>query len=1393
MFVHEKQAEIVFEMKQSIFILLLAVAVFTSAATPYKVRYITADDGLSRNLVHQIFKDSRGFIWIATAKGLDRYDGYNLLQYNSTQRDTHLQSDFVNCVEEDNAGNLWIGTDNGLFFLDYQTGVVSEAASLFRMDKNNLKQRFHIIRKDENNRLWLGHSQGISLLSVNNAGSFVLEEVYKSENVADIMLLNGSIFIAEDNQVFRLIKGSAPLYSRLRGDEKLRNLAGAVNVLFHDAGNLWIGTATGLYRYELSSENLRHYTHNMNDEESLSSNAVTDIARSNEGQILVGTLIGLNIFDYQTNQFRRITSDQGYVGEKLNNNFVSSIYADNNIIWVGTEKGGVNMLFPDQQFFSNLKHQPGVQGSLSNNPVNAIYEDDEGDLWVGIVEGGLNFRKKGSKEFRHFISEPGNASSLSHNSISAITQDHEGNYWFGTWGMGLNFMKKKHKNNPVFERFIDTGSTPGRIISNFVAALAPDKQNNGMWVGTRAGLDFVDLKTRSFRHILSSLPNAKALRLITGMTIDESGRLWVGTGNGLFCIDLSKSDLAKNEINYRHFHFELSNPESGIIEKINCILQTRDGRLWFGSNGNGLYLLDEQQGKPVFTKYDVSNGLLDNVIYGMLEDDAGNIWMSTDKGLCAFNPGANHFRSFTIVDGLASNQFYWDAYFRGSDGKMYFGHMSGLTIFDPLKYIPPMIKNTVAITRIAVLNENVLPANRKNAADYLRFESNFLKKLILRESDKTFSVEFSALSYFLPDKIKYAYRLRGFDNAWKEVTADRRFANFTNIKHGKYYFDVKCTNADGSWSDLITSFEIRVIPPFYKTWWFLGLFMLLTGYGAYNIFTYRIRSLKKQEVHLKQLVAERTREIEEQKEKVQEATLDKIAFFTNITHEFRTPVTLILGPVERALKLSTNPKVLEQLNIVSRNSRLLLSLINQLMDFRKVDAGKMQLSMTKQNFNDFLDDIILPFEDMGKDRGIVFRKQFRMHVPEFLFDRDSMQKLMGNLLSNAVKFTPDGGTITIVASIYTDKTDNREKLYVAVKDSGKGIPEKDLDKIFERFYQSKSYQGYSGTGQSGTGIGLYLCKKIVELYEGSIIATNSHTGGAAIKFIIPVERQGNGGSTSESGEILLPEETHGHDETHDETARAKPSLLIVEDNSDMRQYIRSLLSEEYHVLEAANGAVGLTLTRQHLPDLIISDIMMPEMDGIEFCRAVKQHFNTSHIPVILLTAKSSIDTQIEGYQTGADAFLVKPFDEELLRAVLENLAEKKRRLQSSFAINMDVSVLDINEESQDKKFLDKALKVVKDNYTNPEFDVAEFIDEMGISRSLLHKKLTNLTGQSASRFVRTYRLNTARELIIKNRETHLMNISEIAYQVGFNDPKYFTRCFTKQFGTQPSMLMEERG
>jgi signal transduction histidine kinase/ligand-binding sensor domain-containing protein/DNA-binding response OmpR family regulator len=1389
-------------MKILISTLLVVFFSLSAHAQTYKVSYLTADEGLSRNMVNYIYKDTKGFMWFATSKGLDRYDGYDFLHYNSTQLDRYLPADVVNCVIEDAMGNYWVGTENGLYFLSFSAGRILSATEKLGVKDEKLNGNISFLQQDADGAIWIGHSGGLTQLSIQHK-EYQSKQVYKSDNLASLLMFNGNVYVAEGNSVFRLVKDNMQQYSKVKSEQGLANLPSEVNTLFYDNSSIWIGTGAGLFRFDPVTETLKHYQHRPGDAASLSSDVITEIRRSKDGPLLVGTLIGLNVYDYQTSSFRKITSDAINTQEVLNNNFISSMYVDDQLVWIGTEKGGVNLLIPDQKFFTHYLHRPTDRRTISGNPVNAIYEDHEGDLLVGTVEGGLNIRKKGTNEFLHVVSNLQSSTSLSHNSVSAITQDYTKDYWIATWGRGLNYMAVKNKNKLIFEQFISQESNKKGISSNFVSSLVSDIQHKGVWIGTRSGVDFVSLPDRTFYQLLKGHPYGSELRFVTGMLIDTKNRLWIGTSNGLFRINLQKTDIRKGIADAAYFKYELSDPESGKIEKINTILQTRDGKIWLGSNGHGIYRLEEQSGKSQFLKIDESDGLIDNVVYGMLEDEAGNIWMSTDRGLCAYNPVQSTFRYFTTADGLISNQFYWDAYFRGSDGKMYFGHVAGLSTFEPLKYSSQLSSNKVTITRITVLNELMYPPGSEMGQKRLKFDdTNRLERIRLHESDKTFSIEFSALSYQLPQKIKYAYRLKGFEDEWQEVKADRRFASFTNIGWGSYTLELKCTNADGSWSNLITTLNIKIVPPFYKSFWFLLVLITLLGYGVYMLLSYRIRMLKNQETHLKNMVEERTQQIEDQKKKleeqarqVQEATVDKISFFTNITHEFRTPITLIMGPVERALKLSTNPQVLEQLHIVRRNSRLLLSLVNQLMDFRKIESDKMELSKAYHDIIEFLEDILLPFEDMGKDRGIVFHKHFRIQTPELYIDKDSLQKVITNLLSNALKFTPDKGIISIVASVYTDKQDQVEKLYVAVKNTGSSIPEDELERIFDRFYQSRSTRKQSGNGQSGTGIGLFLCKRLIELNHGKIEAMNLHGGGVSFRFILPVERK-----QSEVEEFIKPvekftDEQFLEEELHqDETSasRSKSTLLIVEDNPDMRQFIRLLMKDDFTILEASNGVSGLEVTNRYQPDIILSDIMMPDMDGIEFCKRIKSSFTSSHIPVIMLTAKSATETQIESMNSGADAYLTKPFDEELLKAVIRNLNEKKNRTQVSFTEKMDTSVLNISNESQDKKFLDKALDVLKENYTNSDFDVTEFIDAMAISRSLLHKKLTTLAGQSASRFIRTYRLNMAREILKHNRESHSLNISEIAYQVGFNDPKYFTRCFTRHFGIQPSAFMDEK-
>jgi CheY-like chemotaxis protein/AraC-like DNA-binding protein/nitrogen-specific signal transduction histidine kinase len=535
------------------------------------------------------------------------------------------------------------------------------------------------------------------------------------------------------------------------------------------------------------------------------------------------------------------------------------------------------------------------------------------------------------------------------------------------------------------------------------------------------------------------------------------------------------------------------------------------------------------------------------------------------------------------------------------------------------------------------------------------------------------------------------------------------------------------------------------------------------------------------------LLAKQNEKISRQKDEIiqisreiQDVTASKISFFTNITHELRTPLTLIVGPIQRALRISSNPQVMEQLHLVERNAKYLLSLINQLMDFQKVESNKLQITLKRSNLTALFEAVLLPFKAYAKDKGVEFRYCHRLPGGDMLTDEEAIHKVIVNLIGNALKYTPPGGNITIYVAAVRQAAQDR--LYIAVKDTGIGIPPDDIDKVFERFFQSGNHSNASISGQSGTGIGLYLCKQIVSLLNGTIEMKNNRKAGCTFRILLPLQYAAT----------AAPEPDEAPKEPLPPTLPAgtkQAVILVVEDNKEMRDYIHSILSEHYRVVEASLGEEALMMLQSQHIDFILSDLMMPVMDGIELSRRVKADFSISHIPFLMLTAKTSDETRIESYRMGVDDFLSKPFDEELLLVRISNILESRKNLQKRFSYGMDVELLHIEESSKDKKFLDRVMQVVKENYKNPDYDIDDFVAAMGISRSLLYKKIQVLTGQSAGYFIRNYRLNAAYELIQQNRKTHNMNISDIAYSVGFNDPKYFTRCFTKFFHATPSKLM----
>lgn len=1381
-----------------------------SFATRCNIAYITMDNGLPHNFVDDIYKDSQGFLWISTGGGgLARYDGYEFLPYNTNTQRAKLKSNFIREVCEDDYNRLWIVSEGGIDILDLSTLRPTQPEDSSGTFETLVNKPAAAVIKDSKGCLWIYCGGTIHRLVLDVNGDIKnIHTLPATTRAVQSMALRD---VDEDGQVWAGIE-NVPVKLYPADNNKLLSTQAIAGLEFEQSttisaflmkeNEVWIGTSKGLYRHNRNQNITKQYVYERNNPRSISQDYITDLAITSDRQLLVSTLRGLNVYNPITDGYERIMlreNEPDRISPSLNSNFLNCLLIDNDIIWIGTETGGIDKATPRRLAFRSYLHHKDNPSSISQNPVNAVYEDRKGTLWVGTVEGGLNRKPKGSEAFAHYTSDA--PSYLSHNSVSALTADDNNHLWVGTWGNGITLLSLEHPDRRAI-KYISSATHPGFPV-DFIGSVCYDYINKGIWIGANQGIYFYDLATDKISSPFANADTGNVYGSI-GVLIDTKGRLWMGSMEGLYIIDLH-SRAADNTFSYKHLRKKLDDPESHLIEKISCFYQAADGTVWIGSNGYGIYKCIETGAAPHFVSYTTHHGLINDNVRGILEDEWGRLWVSTNNGLSCFDTATNCFVNYTGEDGLPANQFYWNAHFRSAGGILYFGGLKGLVGIEPKLGQAGLPPSKVKLTRLRIMNDEVFPDGKHLDTDIAM--ANVLK---LHESDKSFSIEFSALNYNSQSAATYRYRLLGFDDEWIETSANRRFASYTNLRHGKYTFQVMYL-PEGKMTDIpVTELTVVVSPFFYKRPWFILALILAAIGGTWYAYKRRIHTLEQQRKLLHRTVQERTRELARQNEmlvrqnekitrqktqlinmskKVQELTVDKLAFFTNITHEFRTPITLIIGPIQRALKLSYNPQVIEQLHFVERNSKYLLSLVNQLMDFRKIESGKMDINKSKSDFLKFLDSIVAPFIVFAGERDISIHKYYRLDQSEMLFDQDAMQKVISNLLSNAIKFTPNGGTVSLYVAAFTRK-EGEEELYIGIKDTGTGIAEEDLARIFNRFYQSAGHIRFPVYGQSGTGIGLYLAKRIVQMHGGTIEARNNRSKGASFRILLPISREegaeANGLPVSHPA---MPQESPDFVPSHFSPNRL--TMLIVEDNKDMRGYIRSILSEQYNILEAENGAEALTVLSTCNVDFIISDLMMPVMDGIELSRKVKENFAISHIPFLMLTAKTAQESRIESYRTGVDEYLLKPFNEELLLTRIANILDNRKRHQRQFALKMDVEALEIVEESSDKKFLDKVMEVVKAGYKNPDYEVADFTEAMGVSKSLLNKKMQNLTGQSIGQFIRNYRLNIARELIEMNKTTHNMNISEIAYEVGFNDPKYFTRCFTKRYNVTPSSLFGE--
>jgi len=1461
-------------MRSSLIFILLSLSTLAVPGQDINLRFqhITSEQGLSQNTIDCIMQDSRGFMWFGTWNGLNRFDGYNFLVYKSENQQHGLSNNFIYSICEDKDGHIWAGTRNGLNKINHQTNAVENFYHA-RNEPNSISEnRINSVYCDKQGLIWVGTAgNGMDkMIFDKEEGKYLFTHYRNIESNPYSLPGNDINAIIQDKKGFLWVGTNTGLgwmnittgkFIVFRNNPLYVNSISSNTVLslFEDkAGVIWVGTDNGLNKYDPMRGVFTHYFPHPDNPRSLSHLTVNAISEDLDGNLLVGTLGGLNRFNPEDESFYHFPTKQND-DYSLNNEFINAIYADTQgNIWIGSDKGGISKYNSQQKGFGYFVSNPSKPNSLSHNTINSVY-DEFSTLWVGTAGGGLNRYNKADKTFNRFHSDAHNQNSISSNFVSSISKDQKGNLWIGTWGGGLNRLVSPNGNG-VFKQYrANTGINS--ICSDYISAIWVDPKGY-LLIGTLTGLDLFQPEHGVFRHIANQAGWRNRISEIGCVLKDSKGYYWIGTRLGLYRVSdkLLEYGLQDNNIvRYTNIN-SVANSLPG--DYVISLCEDNKGNIWAGTYGSGISRIQiNEKGQAAFTNFNQNDGLCNNVVYAIQIDGKGKLWLSTDNGLSRFDPDTRQFKNFYVSDGLQSNQFYWSASCAGSDGKLYFGGMEGLNYFHPdsirdNSYIPKVV-----ITDFKVFNTSVNIGKWNNKKVLLEIVINETTEINLSYKENVFSFEFSALDYFLPEKVQYKYRMKGMDKDWVTVPSSRRFVTYTNLVGGDYLFEVKASNSDGVWNDKPTQLKIHISPPFWATLWFRILALLLFVVLVLAYIRYRTSRLLRQKLVLERTVKERTGLIEKQNELLkfqaeslqesntmlasgkeliegQKAQLElknqeiseqrdklielnkhvklvnqlKLRFFTNISHEFRTPLTLILGPLEKLISSwKGDLNTLETLHLINRNAQRLLHLINQLMEFRKIESGKMELKVSQGNINQFLHNIYSSFNHLASQQQITYTFTPLHQATDCWFDHEKLENIVFNLLSNAFKFTPQNGAISLSVKMIKQECRSEKAgiekpsknamaspfLEIKVTDTGVGISEEHIAHVFKRFYQVNTSESLR---VRGSGIGLSLSRELVKVHHGTISVESEFHKGSVFTVQLPVLK----GCFAEDEILDQPFETKATindqvlklaEELLSEVPQPvkrpystpvndykKPLILVAEDNYDLRCHITASLNDEYRVMEAENGKVAYELAKNYNPELILSDIMMPVMDGLELCSRLKNNLHTSHIIVVLLTARTSVENWIEGLETGADDYIPKPFDLNILRVRIRQLIESRRRLKKHFGKELTSELTENAISPADTQFMKKAIEIVEQNFSDPDFGVEEFVSKMFLSQSLIHKKLSAIADQSAGDFLTSFRLKKAAQLLHQPG----MNVSEIAYEIGFNDPKYFSRQFKKYFGTTPS-------
>ena len=1301
--------------------------VLPAASTDFWFRHFSVEDGLSSNSVRAIMQDKYGFMWLGTDDGLNRYDGTTIKVYNLNPQGSN---DYISSLY-DTTDNIWVGTEGGVYIFDYET----ESFELFKVltaQGDSIKSNVNHIAEDRDGNLWFS-TVGQGIFKYNISKHYLEHYEFKDANG-----LMASVLVDSENQIWAVTNWGSPTVSKLNKAENkfepfpITYEAGQSDsnslVMLEDSEHaLWLGTwECGLQKIDRYTGKAITYLH---PSEGKGATHIHSLMEYAPHQLLIGSDDGLLLFNTLTCEHQLFTEDETNP-YSLSNRFVYPIVKDREGgIWVGTYYGGVNYLSPNTGQFECFAHSR-FYNSVNGTVIGRFCEDSSGYIWIASDDGGLSRFAPKDKQFTHYMPDE-HRNSLSYHNVHALCMDDD-DLWIGTYTGGVNVLNTK---TGTFRVYTTKGGDLTTLDGTSSYAIFRDREKR-IWVTSMAGINLYNREEDNFIRV-------KDLESLTiDIDQDADGNIWFSTqGKGLFKYNPDK----KTWKNYVYSN----TPGALVNDQVNCVLIDGNGNMWVGTM-NGLCKYDAGEDRFEAIPLDIPS----RNICGIVEDQHV-LWLTTTKGLVRYAPGES-CQVFTRSDGLQSEQFLPNAALKASDGKIYVGSVNGFNAFYPYQIKMNKVLPPVVITGLEIFNKEIRIGDKK-----LPKALNWMAELDLSYKDHVFSLLYASLSYCTPEKNQYAYKLEGFDKDWNYVGSQNK-ATYTNLPAGTYVFKVKATNNDGIWSNQEASLKITIHPPFYwstasKILYFIWVCIALTFFIRFLL----KRTEKKHTAEINQLNVSKEKEVHEA----------KIKFFTMIAHEIRTPVSLIIGPLEKIMKSSIPmPAVLrDDLNIIDRNSQRLLFLVNQLLDFRKVEQEGITMRYASQNIRQLLQAVCERFKPFITQHGAHLEVEYPDADFTAMVDSEAITKMISNLLTNASKYTKDKVVLSCIVQ------PEQHTFVVKVTDNGIGISKEDRKRIFKPFFQAMD-------NKPGTGIGLSIVKSIVESHNGCIEVESEINKGSSFIVTLPIEQVGAEVQEGEAGVLnpVIPEDILS-ETLPVMSSKNKPLMLIVDDNEEMLNFLSSSFSAQYSILTAEDGMEALEKLKEHEVTLIVSDWMMPRMDGVEFCKALRADQSISHIPFILLTAKTDTNSKIEGMDCGADAYIEKPFSVQYLEACIKNLLDLRNLLRQKFSKMPLVPLNSIANNSMDNKFLTRINEIIEQNFSNSELSVDFLAEELCISRSGLFAKIKTLANVTPNELIQIVRLKKAAALLSENK----YRINEICYMVGFNNPSYFAKCFQKQFGIKP--------